>query len=89
MPKFQNEELDRRYQLDVHFRQRVDRNEAEYRAYLAKANGKTFEIEDSILERFKQEEGHSIYFFYGYMQPHPGAHASDLTLFFLKHFQPE
>ena len=89
MKKFNSEELEQRYQHNQVFRKKVDQQEKQYAEMLKTAESRTLDIQEEILERFLREGNESIYFLYGYMQPPPGTKTGDLTLAFLKYFQPE
>ena len=46
-------------------------------------------IDENILQMFPVDNTIHLYFWYGFMQPHPGEKTSLLTLNFLRLFQPE
>lgn len=91
MKKFDNADLQKRYDKDTDFRNKVIMNEKEYSLLRKKANELRHDqiINESFLEKFVNADKLTIYFMYGQMQPHPGKSTGNFTLNFLLNFRPE
>jgi hypothetical protein len=91
MKKFDNAELQKKYDKDTDFRNKVIMNEKEYSLLRKKANELRHDqiINESFLEKFVNADKLAIYFMYGQMQPHPGKSTGNFTLNFLLNFKPE
>jgi hypothetical protein len=91
MRKFENTDLQKRYDQDTDFRNKVIMSEQEYYLLRKKANELRTEqiINESFLEKFVNADKLVIYLMYGQMQPHPGKSTGNFTLNFLLNFKPE
>ena len=91
MKKFDNVDLQKKYDKDTEFRNKVIMNEKEYSLLRKKANELRHDqiINQTFLEKFVNADKLAIYFMYGHMQPHPGKSTGNFTLNFLLNFKPE
>ena len=72
--QYRNKELQTKYNSDPNFRKKADDLEDRYFFLQAKTTKMSEEeiMDDSILQRFPVDNPIQLYFWYGFMQPHPG-----------------